>query len=206
MTPYEVYRGSKPNLSHLRTFGCIGYAKVVNPHLKKLEDRSRVLIHLGTEPGSKAYRMYDPQTRKISVSRDVIFDETKGWNWEESEQSTTCEFKVALGTFGNHGLMEEGNSSNESPIQKNEEIKMENEVVASENEEEGEEEEEETEPILRRSHRQANPPKYLEDYILMAEVEEEGEYLLMCLDNEPRDFSDASKSKEWIAACEDELR
>ena len=97
-------------------------------------------------------------------------------------------------------------ASNESPIQKNEEIKMENEVVASENEEEGEEEEEETEPILRRSHRQANPPKYLEDYVLMAEAGEEGEYLLMCLDNEPRDFSDASKSKEWIAACEDELR
>ncbi|CAN7033194.1 unnamed protein product [Brassica oleracea var. botrytis] len=86
VTPYEAYRGSKPNLSHLRTFGCIGYAKVVNPHLKKLEDRSRVLIHLGTEPGSKAYRMYDPQTRKISVSRDVIFDESKGWNWEELEQ------------------------------------------------------------------------------------------------------------------------
>lgn len=112
-----------------------------------------------------------------------------------------------MGTFGNHGLMEEGNSSNESPTQKNEEVKIESEVVASENEEESEgEEEEEAEPTLRRSQRQVNPPKYLEDYVFMAEAEEEGEYLLMSLDNEPRDFSDASKSKEWIAASEDELR
>lgn len=80
VTLYEAYRGSRPNLSHMRIFGCIGYAKVVKPHLKKLEDRSKVLVHLGTEPRTKAYRMYDPQTRKIIVSRDVVFDESKGWN------------------------------------------------------------------------------------------------------------------------------
>lgn len=44
-TPYEALRDKKPNLSHLRTFGCIGYAKSVKPHLKKLEDRSKMLVH-----------------------------------------------------------------------------------------------------------------------------------------------------------------
>ena len=29
VTPYEAYRGSKPNLSNMQTFGSIGYAKVV---------------------------------------------------------------------------------------------------------------------------------------------------------------------------------
>ena len=48
--------------------------------LRKLDDRSRLLVHLGTEPGSKAYRMLDPQTQKVVDSRDVVFDETKGWN------------------------------------------------------------------------------------------------------------------------------
>lgn len=28
----------------------------------------------------------------------------------------------------------------------------------------------------------------------------------MCLDDEPRNFREASKSKKWIAACEDELK
>lgn len=45
--------------------------------LKKLDDRTRMLVHLGTEPGLKAYRLVDPNTRKIVVNRDVVFDETK---------------------------------------------------------------------------------------------------------------------------------
>ncbi|XP_013616919.1 PREDICTED: uncharacterized protein LOC106323322 [Brassica oleracea var. oleracea] len=49
-TPYEIFKGSKPNISHLRVFGCIGYARVSAPHKKKLDDRSRALVHLGTEP------------------------------------------------------------------------------------------------------------------------------------------------------------
>lgn len=80
-TPYEMLRGRKPNISHVRVFGCLAYAKIVGPHLTKLEDRSRVLVHLGTEPGSKAYRLYDPSTRKVTVSRDIVFDETRCWNW-----------------------------------------------------------------------------------------------------------------------------
>ena len=83
ITPYEVFRGKNPNISHVRIFGCIGYAKVVKPHLKKLEDRSHILVHLGTEPGSKAYRMLDPKTQKVIMSRDVVFDESKGWNWSK---------------------------------------------------------------------------------------------------------------------------
>lgn len=59
-TPYEVFKGRKPNISHLRVFGCLGYAKIVAPYRKKLDDRSRALVHLRTEPGTKAYRLFDP--------------------------------------------------------------------------------------------------------------------------------------------------
>lgn len=76
-TPYEVLKGRKPNIEHLKVFGCVGYAKVNAPHLKKLDDRSRALVHLGTEPGSKAYRLYDPTSRRIVVSRNVIFEEKR---------------------------------------------------------------------------------------------------------------------------------
>lgn len=54
-TPYEVYKKRKPSVTHLRVFGCVCFAKIDTPHLKKLDDRSRELVHLGTEPGSKAY-------------------------------------------------------------------------------------------------------------------------------------------------------
>lgn len=104
-TPYEVYRGRKPNINHLRIFGCICYAQVDKVHLRKLDDRSRMLVHLGTEPGSKAYRLLDPERRKIVVSRDVVFDESKGWNWKRSAaEEDHGDFVVTVGEFGNHGI------------------------------------------------------------------------------------------------------
>ena len=109
LTPYESLKGNKPNISHLRVFGCIGYTKVVTPHLEKLDDRSRLLVHFGTKPGSKAYRMLDPITRKIVVSRDVVFDETKGWNWSQNynEETRVGDFKITFEEFGNHGIEED---------------------------------------------------------------------------------------------------
>ena len=47
-TPYELFHIKKPNVSHLRVFGCIGYAKIEKIKLKKLDDRSKMLVNLGT--------------------------------------------------------------------------------------------------------------------------------------------------------------
>lgn len=58
--------------------------------------------------------------------------------------------------------------------------------------------------VPRRSERQTSKPKYLDDYVLLAE--EEGEMLLLCLNEEPRNFAEASQLKEWIEACLDELQ
>jgi hypothetical protein len=72
-TPYEAWNGKRPHLGHLRVFGCKGHVKTVKPYLKKLDDRSMPMIYFGIEEGSKAHRMYDPQTNRIVVSRDVVF-------------------------------------------------------------------------------------------------------------------------------------
>lgn len=47
-TPYEALRGKIPNTAHLRIFGCICYAKTDTVGRRKLDDRSRILVHLGT--------------------------------------------------------------------------------------------------------------------------------------------------------------
>ena len=72
-----------------------------------------MLVHLGTEPGSKAYRMYDPQMQRVVVSRDVIFDEAKVWNWRQNnlEQSESGRFKIIFGEFGNHGIQKDQEES-----------------------------------------------------------------------------------------------
>ena len=109
-TPYEVLKGRKPNIEHLRIFGCKCYAKIEKPFPKKLDDRSRTLIHLGTEPGSKAYRLYDPISQRVVVSRDVVFDEKKTWEWtsssSEAQRDEPGTLTITYGEYGNRGVRE----------------------------------------------------------------------------------------------------
>jgi hypothetical protein len=72
-TPYELWTGSKPAMKHM-TFGCVAHVKVTKPNLKKLDDRSRAMIFVSYEPGSAAYRCYYPTTKRVHISRDVVFD------------------------------------------------------------------------------------------------------------------------------------
>nr|GEU31468.1 zinc finger, CCHC-type [Tanacetum cinerariifolium] len=83
ITPYEAIKRRKPNLENLRVFGCIAYAKVPSQHLTKLDDRSTRMVYLGNEQGSKSYRLIDPTTHRICVSRDVKFKENETWDWKD---------------------------------------------------------------------------------------------------------------------------
>jgi hypothetical protein len=58
-SPYEVWHGKKPAVNHPWTFGCLAYVKNTTPNLKKLDDRSRLMIFVGYEQGTIGYRVYD---------------------------------------------------------------------------------------------------------------------------------------------------
>lgn len=38
---------------------------------------------MGTEDGTKGYRLYNPRNRRIVTPRDVVFEESKSWAWNE---------------------------------------------------------------------------------------------------------------------------
>ena len=104
-TPYEAWYGRKPDVRFLRTFGCVGHVKTARPQLKKLDDRSTPMVFMGYETGSKAYKMYDPVSKRVHVSRDVIFDEDARWTWEASGEapassSFTVEYPMYSTTSG----------------------------------------------------------------------------------------------------------
>jgi len=46
---------------------------------RKLDDKGEKCIFLGVSEQSKAYKLYNPITKKIIISRDVIFDEGQFW-------------------------------------------------------------------------------------------------------------------------------
>lgn len=81
-TPFEAWSGRKPYLGHLRVFGCTAHVRPAALHMKKLDDRSIPMVYLRVEEGSKAHSLFDPQTKRIGVSRDVVFEETKAWEWK----------------------------------------------------------------------------------------------------------------------------
>jgi len=76
-TPYEAWYGRAPAVAHLRVFGCLCFAKELN-QVHKLDDRSKPVVFIGYTDGAKAYRVYDLVSRRVLMSRDVIFDETRG--------------------------------------------------------------------------------------------------------------------------------
>lgn len=62
--PEEAWSKKKPDVSHLKVFGCIAYAHVPDHKLKKLDDNEEVGIFIGLSNLSKAYKLYNPKTKK----------------------------------------------------------------------------------------------------------------------------------------------
>ena len=64
-----------PPIQHLRTIGCLCFVHEQKHGGDKFASCSRRSIFLGYPFGKKGWRVYDLDSRKISVSRDVIFRE-----------------------------------------------------------------------------------------------------------------------------------
>jgi hypothetical protein len=78
-TPYELIYGCKPNLSHLKPFGCICYAFIPpekRSKLEKVRDRCRLLGYADDDDIEeiKGYKLLREDDMEIIYSSDVIFD------------------------------------------------------------------------------------------------------------------------------------
>ena len=80
ITLVEAWNGIKPSIDHFRVFGCIAHVHVPEVQRTKLDNRSVKCILLGVSEESKGYRLFNSITKKIMVSRDVIFEEEKQWD------------------------------------------------------------------------------------------------------------------------------
>jgi hypothetical protein len=74
-TPQEAWSGRKPDVSHLRVFGCKAFAHVPDEKRTKLESKSMPYVFLRYYEGTKAYRLMCVKTKRIIKSRDVMFIE-----------------------------------------------------------------------------------------------------------------------------------
>lgn len=71
--PFSKLYNKPPSFLHLRVFGCLCYPHLHTPH--KLAPRSRPCIFLGYPNQHRGFRCFDLETRKIIISRHVVFQE-----------------------------------------------------------------------------------------------------------------------------------
>jgi hypothetical protein len=90
-SPYELWNGSKPNLSYLKVWRCIAYVRVPYPKRTKLGPRAIKSVFVGYVVNSKTYRLLDLSSNTIVESRDVEFIENKFINVSQIEPKQTQE-------------------------------------------------------------------------------------------------------------------
>lgn len=90
-TPEEAWSGVKPTINYFRVFGCVAHAHIPDQKRSKLDDKSKKCVLLGVSDESKAYKLYDPVSKKVIISKDVIFEEDVCWNWDNQKDECRLE-------------------------------------------------------------------------------------------------------------------
>ncbi|XP_019257939.1 PREDICTED: uncharacterized protein LOC109236188 [Nicotiana attenuata] len=71
-SPYELLYKRRPQLEHLRTLGCLSFAKQVQ-ETDKLMPRAKPVVLMGFSDIQKGYILLDISTQQFFVNRDVVF-------------------------------------------------------------------------------------------------------------------------------------
>ncbi|GJV97013.1 retrovirus-related pol polyprotein from transposon TNT 1-94 [Tanacetum coccineum] len=82
-TPQESWSGVKPTISHFKVFGSVAYAHIPDQTRKKLDDKSKMYVFIGYDERTKAFRLYVPLEKKVTISRDVYVNEESTWDWSK---------------------------------------------------------------------------------------------------------------------------
>ncbi|CAL2255656.1 unnamed protein product [Prunus armeniaca] len=208
-TPEEAWSGYKPSVDHFRIFGCISHVHVPDSRRIKLDDKSLKCIFFGVSEESKAYRLFDPVSQKVIVSRDVVFKENQSWNWDESHE------EAILADFEWKPEEEEGtekrNSEDESTVSVVEETLGDEGVI------EGDVADSVPSTMLAsgsppREARMKRPPGWMRDYVSGEGLSEEDDmdvnlaHLALFIDVDPISYEEAAKSKIWRQAMDAEIQ
>jgi hypothetical protein len=73
--PHQALFGTPPRYDHLCVFGCACYPNTAATAPHKLTPRSTLRVFLGYSPDHKGYRCFDLSSRRVLISRHVVFDE-----------------------------------------------------------------------------------------------------------------------------------
>ena len=94
-TPHHALFGTPPRYDHLRVFGCACYPNTTTTAPHKLAPRSTLYVFLGYSTDHKGYRCYDLTSRRVLISRHVVFDESVFPFSTTTTPTSTPEFDIS---------------------------------------------------------------------------------------------------------------
>ncbi|RVW97635.1 Retrovirus-related Pol polyprotein from transposon TNT 1-94 [Vitis vinifera] len=188
----EAWGKLKPSVDYFRVFRCISHVHVPDSKRTKLDNKSFSCVLLGVTEESKAYKLYDPISQKIIISRDVVFEEDKNWDWDKKyEEAIVCDLE--WGDDGEEATVneEESDSNFDADIEEDTE-----ENNASDRQ-----------PSNSNAARNRRPPIWMSDYETGEELSEEEHevQLAMFTAADPIYFDEAVKSEKWRTAMDVEM-
>jgi hypothetical protein len=207
MTSEEAWSGIKPSVHHFRVFGCLAYAHIPDNQRKKLDGKSIKCVNLGLSDESKAYKLYDPLEKKIIISRDVIFDESKGWDWNNKVKPVTTEI---IDDASDDFLT--NNPPDDNPPDADDDAANGDNDVNNENDStdyEDNNDDTDDEPLQPRVRR---VPSHLRDFVIGREAEEDQQheelqnFAVYSDSNDPTTYDEAVKSEVWRKAMDSEIK
>ena len=81
-TPYELWKGRKPNVKYFRIFGSTCFILKDRENVRKFDSQSDKVIFLGYFT-SKAYRVYNKRTKKVMETVNVVIDDSSKSGFEK---------------------------------------------------------------------------------------------------------------------------
>ncbi|KAG6384430.1 hypothetical protein SASPL_155755 [Salvia splendens] len=182
--PYEILYHHKPNVSLFRVFGSICYVHVLKSNRTKLDPKAKQCIFVGYDTHRKGWRCMDLETKKVVVSRDVVFDEISSDHIGANDKSITTDLLSVCGDAESNDKRSITTSSGEN-VQQSETI----------------------EAGARRFDRQRRPPTHLVDYEVEVNLSSMIYASLMgeSCDDEPKSYDDAKDDPKWVAAMKEEF-
>jgi uncharacterized membrane protein YgcG len=202
-TPFEVWSGRKPDVSYLKIFGCIAYGLIDQHNRRKLDSKAQKFIFVGYCSNSKGYKLYNPESGKVCVNRNVIFDEKAKWMLKGEEE---CKNKGTTLVQADSGYLDsnfiDSEPSHETSVV-NEEEEEERDVVVEET------------PVRNVENVLVTPPvkvytrrrKVIQDegvkFRTLEELYTNTEALLVV---DPEKFEEAVDKVEWQEAMKEEMR
>ena len=90
-TPYELWKGRKPNVKYFRIFGSTCFILKDRENVEKFDSRSDEGIFLGYSFTSKAYRVYNKRTMKVMETVNVVINESLDFSSEKGIEELTKE-------------------------------------------------------------------------------------------------------------------